>query len=350
MPPVLALAAHRLACQLCFARASVHTVNAASSLVRAADVHARLGTAWPAVLAQLGIEDRFLRLKKAGPCPACAGRDRYVFDNRRGHGDFFCRGCGAGDGFELLQRVHGWRFSEALHRVAEAAGLLGKQSRALPVANSPVSAPRVPASPTRRVREILRGDCEPCDVADARAYLESRRLWPLPQGCTLRAHAAAEFWNERQRTGRFPALVAVVRDVAGEAVTLHLTYLAGGEKLSGGAPRKLLSPLTERQGCAARLTPLVGELLGVAEGLETALAARKLHRVPTWAALNAGLLAKFEPPPQVRRLIVFADRDAPGLEAADRLIERLRGHVRVELRVPAAPAKDWADVLMGQPA
>src|SRR6202035_2646506 len=94
--------------------------------MRAAELHARLGSAWPAVLAQLGIADTYLRPKKAGACPACGGGDRYTFDNRKGRGDFYCRGCGAGDGFALLQRVHGWRFSEALRRVAEVAGICGE--------------------------------------------------------------------------------------------------------------------------------------------------------------------------------------------------------------------------------
>jgi putative DNA primase/helicase len=312
----------------------------------AREIHAQIGPAWPSVLAQLGIDESFLRPKKAGPCPACGGRDRYTFDNRNGHGDFFCRGCGPGDGFDLLTRVHGWKFGEAIRRVAEAAGLADRESQDVVrfFTRGPLR-PEAPSSPTRRVREILRGTCEPADAEDAIAYLESRKLWPLPQGLRLRAHASVEYWHDGKRLGRFAALVADLRDVAGELVTLHLTYLAGGRKLPDHEPRKLLSPLTGRQGCAARLTPLAGDTLGVAEGLETAIAAHRLQELPTWAALNAGLLAKFEPPPTVRRLVVFADRDAPGLEAAARLMERLQGRVRLELRVPPAPAKDWADVL-----
>jgi putative DNA primase/helicase len=319
--------------------------------VKAADLHSRLGSGWPAVLAQLGIDEAFLRPKKAGACPACGGRDRYTFDNRHGRGDFICRGCGAGDGFALLQRVHGWQFSEALHRVADAAGFSAEASRSPPFTHSP-AAPlqNKPAQPTQRVRSILRGACETADVGDAISYLESRRLWPLPSKCSLRAHASLEYWNGRDRVGRYGAIVAHVLDVAGELVTLHVTYLAGGRKLEQHEPRKLLSPLAGRSGCAVRLLPLTGETLGVAEGLETALAAHRVHELPTWAALNAALLAKFEPPAGVGKLVVFADRDAAGLEAAARLMERLQGRVRVELRVPPAPAKDWADVLMGRAA
>jgi phage/plasmid primase-like uncharacterized protein len=91
--------------------------------MRAADIHARLGSSWPAVLAQLGIADSFLRPKRAGPFPVCGGRDRYTFDNRNRRGDYICRHCGAGDGFRLLGRVHGWSFSEARSRVLQAIGV-----------------------------------------------------------------------------------------------------------------------------------------------------------------------------------------------------------------------------------
>jgi putative DNA primase/helicase len=320
-------------------------------MMSSAQVHAQLGSAWPAVLAQLGIAEEFLRLKKAGPCPACGGTDRYVFDNRRGRGDYFCRGCGAGDGFTLLQRVHGWKFTEALQRVSEAAGLAEVRA--------PTSEPRRPqaftaaapaqpgrAEPTRRAREILRNTCDLADLADAREYLASRALWPAPAQCTLRGHASVEYWQERKRIGRFPALVATVRDVTGELVSVHVTYLQDGRKLADHEPRKILSPLAGRSGCATRLVPLEGDTLGIAEGVETALAAQALHQVPTWAALNTWLLTRFEPPPEVRQLVVLADRDAPGLEAAARLMEHLQGRVHLEFRVPRPPAKDWADVLM----
>jgi hypothetical protein len=57
------------------------------------------------------------------------------------------------------------------------------------------------------------------------------------------------------------------------------------------------------------------------------------------------LLAKFESPTAVKRLIIFADRDVAGLDAAAKLMQRLQGRVVLEIRTPTAPAKDWADAL-----
>lgn len=130
-------------------------------------------------------------------------------------------------------------------------------------------------------------------------------------------------------------------------MTAHITYLQGGRKLGDHEPRKILSPMTGRRGCAVRLMP-AGEVLGVAEGIETALAAYLLHGVPVWSALNAPLLAKFVPPREVHKVIIFADRDVAGLEAAYHLRDELDGRCAVELCLPPAPAGDWAEVWQGR--
>lgn len=318
--------------------------------MKAAEIHVRLGSSWPLVLSQLGIDDSFLRLKKAGPCPACGGTDRYTFDNRNSRGDYYCRHCGAGDGFKLLERVYGWTFREALSRVAQAAGLGDAPctSVAVPASVRSPDEPQV-AEPTARVLRLKRESCAVIDCPDAVEYLAHRNVWPLPGQCALRAHPTVEYFHEGKRLGRFAALVADVRDVEGQLVTVHLTYLRQGRKLTDQEPRKLLSPLTGRGGCAVRLLRPDSEVLGIAEGIETALAAAMRHGVPTWAALNTSLLQKFEPPAGITRLVIFADRDEPGLLSAAHLMQRLQGRVELEIRAPPAPAKDWNDIIPKEP-
>jgi putative DNA primase/helicase len=309
-------------------------------MISAADIHARID--WPAVLKQLGIPEAALR-NKHGPCPVCGGKDRFRFDNKHGCGTYICNQCGAGDGFGLLEHVYGWTFTEARKRVIEAAGLEGTLSLKTVPRPLPRTAEAI-AEPSARVLRLCRERCAIGNCDDAVDYLASRELWPLPPGCTLRAHATAEYWNEGQRIGRYSAIVADVIDITGELVTAHITYLQGGKKLAGHEPRKLLGPVTGRNGCSVRLMPAT-DVLGVAEGIETALSAAVIDGVPVWAALNASLLARFEPPPGVQRLRVYADRDEAGLMAACRLMERLQGRIRVEIRIPTVPAKDWNDVL-----
>ena len=103
-----------------------------------------------------------------------------------------------------------------------------------------------------------------------------------------------------------------------------------------------------------------GAVLAVAEGLETALAVMEGTKMPVWCAVNAYLLENFYPPPGVRQILVFADKDRPsaqhprghGQEAARRLVQRLweRG-IKASAIVPAGeiPAGqkslDWLDIL-----
>ncbi len=310
-------------------------------MMRAAEIASSIGLKWPAILERLGIDETYLR-DKHGPCPACGGKDRYRFDNKHGRGSFYCNGCGAGDGFTLLQRVHGWDFKTARARVIEAAGMTTDSA---PVRQVPAVTETAKAQPNRRVRRLRREACELSDCPDAIEYLQSRALWPQASRTSLRAHVGVDYFVDGQKVGRYPAILAAVRDINGELVTLHCTHLEAGRKLTAFEPRKFLNPMYGREGCAVRLQPVTGDVLGLGEGIETSLSAAVLHRMPVWAALNTALLAKFTPPAEVKRLVIFADKDTAGQEAADRLTERLAGRCQIERRTPAAG--DWNDVLMG---
>src|SRR5687768_2787041 len=179
-------------------------------------VHAALGKqGWLEVLRAAGIDEKQLS-KKAGPCPACGGRDRYVFDNRSGRGDFFCRQCGPGDGFQLIMKTQGLRFAEAFKMVLSLAGLEQRNERIVAKTAAPSIEEPKAATVTRRVLQLIRETCAVEDCEPVRLYLASRSLWPLPQGHSLRAHSSVEYWHDKRRIGRFPALVGVVRDIAGD--------------------------------------------------------------------------------------------------------------------------------------
>ena len=51
------------------------------------------------------------------------------------------------------------------------------------------------------MRDLLRTATAPDLVPDVVAYLDSRRLWPLPSGCVLRAHAGVEYWEDGNLIG-----------------------------------------------------------------------------------------------------------------------------------------------------
>jgi putative DNA primase/helicase len=114
--------------------------------------------------------------------------------------------------------------------------------------------------------------------------------------------------------------------------------------LSAGA-KKLMPPRTGLSGTLIRLSGTF-EHLGIAEGIETALAATALKGVPCWASATAGLMESAEFPQEVQKVTIFGDNDKSfaGHKAAYALAHKLalRG-IEVELEFPDVVGQDFAD-------
>ena len=167
----------------------------------------------------------------------------------------------------------------------------------------------------------------------------------VPQA--LRWHPGLEYHHEGQGVGRWPAMVAAITSPAGELVALHRTWLAPeGRKAPTPGPVKKLSRAAGlvMGGCIRLATPAAG-LLGIAEGIETAMAACCASPVPTVAAYSAGALAAWQWPGELRRLVIFADADPAGAGAADKLRQRARAAgLAVSVMTPTTAGADWCDV------
>ena len=126
----------------------------------------------------------------------------------------------------------------------------------------------------------------------------------------------------------------------GQPMTLHFTRLDGSE------PRKLLLKGHRKAGGVVRLWPddCVTTHLCIAEGVATALSAAWAYQ-PAWATVDCGNLSAFPVLPGVEVLVIAADHDPAGLEAAEACAERwTRAGREVVLWVPDAKGEDWNDV------
>jgi putative DNA primase/helicase len=308
----------------------------------------RASGCWPRILEQLGVE-RTILAKRNQPCPACGGEDRFQFTDKYGDGNYICRGCGAGDGFALLELCFGWKFIDALRAVEGIVGGSIERQRA---------SSGVPSlSPMQKLAERIWREAKPVQAADAVAtYLFGRGIELAAYPPVLRTHPALGFYVKEvgqlraKQIRTYSAMVALVQDSAGRAVTLHRTYLEHGAKAPVAGCRKLLS--AGINGAAVRLFEPNDEL-AIAEGIETALAVHVATGKPTWAALSAGGMQKLRIPAAVTKVGIYADHDASytGQAAAYGLAKRLKhepspnGVRQVTVHVPGAVDSDWADVL-----
>jgi len=140
-----------------------------------------------------------------------------------------------------------------------------------------------------------------------------------------------------------PVMVARVEGVKG-LLGLHLTTL---EPDGRGRKEKRLAKGSRPKGGAIRLFPLEAGLpLALAEGIETALAVREATGWPVWALVAASFLKEASLPPEVKEVVVAADHDKAGLEAARALAQRLlREGRRVRMALPPVEGEDWLDAL-----
>ena len=242
-----------------------------------------------------------------------------------------------------------------------------------------------PEKGTRQKAGVMWKASEEHDHPLLEKYLGERGFFDLRWEQTLsmhdikdiRLHQELEYWNPGEDEkpvclGKFPAILAVVRDVNGRGVGLHRTYLQhdGTGKLNLPDPenpwdedplpaKKLLAfEAGVTRGAAIRLgqSDKLGSprTLHVAEGIETTLAVMLVKGGDAWATVSAGGMAALEVPAWATEVVIWADKDVSkaGQNAADALAERLRAAgTHTEIRLPPGPIPDgkkgvdWLDIL-----
>ena len=219
--------------------------------------------------------------------------------------------------------------------LAEARAFL-----ALPASRATAS--DAPYDATEAARRLWRR-CRVIDGTHAEAYLRARALHRC-RFPALRFHPELRY-REGSEVRRLPALVAAVTGADGTITGVQRTWLDPCSPAKAGIanPRKALGRvhgLAVRFGAPAPATLLVGE------GIETVLSiVTAIPDTVAAAALSAGSLGAFAPPPGTARLVIARDNDEDGALAAERLARRC-ARAGVAATVIAPAGNDFNDDLV----
>jgi CHC2 zinc finger len=253
-------------------------------------------------------------------------------------GFFHCHGCGAhGTAVDFVMRRRNLSFVDAVRLLLNLPRLAPKADRAPRLAHSKADR----ADAVADARAIWR------ETAPAggyvRVYLQSRYLSVKTISPVIREHPALYC---RPRLTKLPALVAASHNSADELTAVQRIWLEESflvDETGGDVKGARLKDVPKMSrgllgDGAIRLTP-VGPVLGFAEGVETALAASELYRLPIWALAGLSRLGypahwteakdgvpsrrvEHRPPsvwvpPEVKHLVVYGDGNPIGRLVAE---------------------------------
>jgi putative DNA primase/helicase len=314
------------------------------------------------------------------PCPICGGKDRFHFNKHKGNvGAFGCRGCNPKTFYlntsKFISDYLGSN-KEANDFFADYFGITNpfadklnpRPRRILPTPPPPVTAEKKTKSRATYIKRLW-GESKPGHQLLIN-YLKSRGVLPpdrLPDNLRLHEHLKHSDSGEF-----FPVMTAWFENPHGWSA-LHRTFLQadGRGKAPVSSAKKILGQDDQwGDGIACQLYPAT-DILGVAEGIESALAVHKDYpQLPVWACYNdrqlslsyllifklidIGLI-------NIRKLFILADTDQPteskpegaGMFAARalyRVITEERPKIAVEIVQPSpTDVHMWSKATGGNP-
>lgn len=230
-------------------------------------------------------------------CPICSKKKSFRIDDKDGRGTWICT-CSAGTGWDLLMQVTGKDFKTLAKEIDVIIG--NTQDYAS-------NAPRVPrVNDSETVRDYFLA-LPKIKGTQANEYLNSRGIYDTPRSGIR--YSAGEYDHDARR--KIPCMYAIASDEYGAPAIKHLTYLEGGKKAEIETQRKMFTIKETHGPVAIKFSP-AGSILGIAEGIESALSAAHIYKIPVWATMSAAIMQRFRAPPGVKALYIFADNDKNG--------------------------------------
>lgn len=295
---------------------------------------------WEQIHRALGVVLSTTSHQKHTPCPGCGGKDRFrVTRVYHDTGGFICGGSGdttGGDGFALLQHVHGWTPGESLRAVARECGIA-------------VDAAEIDYAELDRRRRIAEAQAKKAaairEAEQARQRQEAVYLVRhyLKVGTRPRHHLyldAKMLTNPHSLVEYKGFLIATTANASGE--------LTGCQKIAADGSKLFLTG-QEKKGCWHWLQapPQRGQPIAVVEGWATGASlvepeiafngavaiAFDAGNIPT---VTASLLTLYPS----SRIVIYRDFDKAGINAASAAIAL--DPSRITVIDPPANSPEWA--------
>lgn len=293
---------------------------------------------WDRILTEIGVPRDHLDGKHR-PCPACGGEDRFRFESSA-DGSFFCNGaCGPGFGIQLVQNVLGCDFKQAAQHIDSILGIDTTRKDSFTNENKYEGNRRFLRGIYHESRCLTGND-------PATIYLEERGVLPPHKG--LYYHPNLQYPIRGPVQARYPAMLGLVQDKNGNALTYHVTYIHNGQKAPVDRPKMVAPPVTANMsGGGVRLGGGTRNVV-VAEGIETTLSGMLMWGLAGIAALNAGMMKKVGIPDGIIGMTILADNDHhyEGHAAAYALANRAaKAGIDAEVFIPPEIGEDWLDYM-----
>lgn len=285
------------------------------------------------------------------------------------------------DGFGVLMWLNNWRFTETLERVHNY--LEGKPDVTYSALVSTAPDDESWKRKAKALERMLEHSTSTANDA-VRAYYHNRGIDNASgiSSPSLRYHKGVSIFYRGQTIKNasgwvtVPAIIGRMSNSQGWTGAQIIRLTRSGhkatdfmrdaiEQATGSRPgqlsnKQMLKSAPSMTGSAVRFGKAESTLCA-GEGLESMLAvALALETLSVASAGTAALLAGLEVPPQVNRLLIFADKDRPkelpngrlvepGLDAAEKLRDRMKDRMDVEILLPpsqippGAKSVDWLD-------
>lgn len=354
-----------------------------SKYINANDIKSKLRGGWINVYLSLApqLNNAVNKFGTHVTCPVHGGThgDAFRLDNKNSDGAAYCNTCGKFlDGIEVLKWVNNWTFRETIERLDDYInGLhINDLSSGYYNNNHTKSINSYSCEPNNSDIEKRRKSVERIIKTSSKtpldahlSYFEKRGIYPI-EAPSLRYHAGLPYYyngkpiiNSIGEWVYYPCIVGIYKNASGISGISRIYLDKNGNKgsnqiksdlmsmgiITDNVPAKVAFKINNLSGSAVRLGT-IGETVAICEGLETGIALKNEGLTSVLACTTATLMQAIYIPNFVKEIVIYADGDDAGINAANKLKNRLTNHSTIIKKPPdelnAIMLKpDWLDAI-----